>query len=351
MKRAICILLLFVFTATSAFAESFSDLFTVGVQEGAAEEAGLSVAINLLPAAAMEQMRQQDATYDLYLFALPTYGLSNLLDSGLAANLCENAALAKAADALPPALREEFMRDGQWMAFPVQLSLFYSQLITTKSKLAAYDLAAETMPATIMELLNRAIVWYRAGKLDGVRLLNAYHSSDEMVQFVLNEYVIAMTAHGGQPDYTDEVFKRLMEKALVLAAVMEEHQAFADGADCLFEVPVRMMEVTDDAETVALSLTLTDQHPAGQYLVGVVAVVNPYSTHKEEALSRLADEMEVLTDETRYYLTDASSMRTVSVGSEYVNRLASKGILPDLAAQMNGNQISIEQCIEMLQQQ
>lgn len=350
MKKVICIMLLLVFAASSVCAEGLSDLFTYGTPAAALTDAGLQVATDVTPAAAMQQLRQQDAPYDLYLFPLPSEGLTDLLDAGLPADLCENSALAEAAAKLPPALQTALMRDGQWLAFPVQLTLVDTQLVTTADKLAAHGLSAADIPTMTVDFLDSAIGWYRSGMLDGVGLLSAYNTADKIVLFAMNEYLTAATAHGGQPDYQDGLFKRLMEKALTLAAVMEEHQAFSDPAEHLFEIPSRVV-VSPDPSSIVVSLELTNLHPCGAYVVGAVAIIHPNSAHRADALALLADELGMLDAETRAYLTDAASMRTVSIGAEYVDHLAQQNILPDLAAQLNNDLISIEQCITLLRKQ
>ena len=350
MRNTLFVLILScVLSVTVAHSESLYELYTFSEDNTIITESELVIALHLDPPTALEQLSVSDTTYDIYVFPLPCLGLTELLDSKSPASLSSSLRLSEVQKSMPAFLSDMLSRDNQLLAVPINLDMFSLQLVTTTEKLNSFGISHETIPTTLLSLLEAANEWYNSGLLDNVHLFHSYEAPEMIVYFALQQYVQTSSAHGATPDYADPFFKRLLEATLVLSDTMSKHNAFSEPSEYLFDI---VRPDSSDAESTAklvIPISLSDYHPSGHYVVGVVAIVNPHSLRREQAITFLSSQTEQLSSTTQGLLNSHSVPRTLSVSSEYVAQLASKNILFEVALQLANGDISIEQCINILQ--
>ena len=358
MKKFICLMLIILLVPAVVSSETLSEIYTYTLSTDVYTEpnTALTILLNKLPS-------EDTPDWDIAVLRLEADGLQAYLDSHQPGNLSSSSALASILESMPVNIAASVSRNDCLLALPISLSLQNSILMTTNEALSHYGLNADAIPASITDLLEQACDWYASGALDNVALIQQYNSRELIVYFALQQYTIASTGQSSSLDYDPVLLQQLLDTALRLAQMMNEHKAFSSSTPLfIMTAPdtdplspalestnqFRLEDAGLSGQALFIPLQVTSGLQSNCYYTGLVALVNPDSSRFASAVSLLESEAASVSSLTTKYLDISTAPSDPAVQSETLTSLSAVGTLYDLASQLAQGSITTEQCIDTL---
>ena len=262
----------------------------------------------------LQSMMNRDGNVDVYLIDLDSSAFGAILERGFAADLSENAVLTEAVEKMYPFVKESLSRDGKLAAVP--LEIMGSAIGYNPEVLEKMGMTEEDLPKTWNQFLD--FLKELPDRLAGTdfRAFDLYTYREDTVlsvlRMILNQF--SMTREGESMN-TDEM-RNLLEKiqgidfdALQILTDEEMNSLEEAGAyeamggmkqALLTTYSNTALSTYDNSRPLILALREGEEPLLPVSLV--VAFINPYSGHMQEAmlfLESLLDQQEV---RTRYSL-------------------------------------------------
>ena len=262
----------------------------------------------------LQSMMNRDGDVDVYLIDLDSGAFGAILERGFAADLSENAVLTEAVEKMYPFVKESLSRDGKLAAVP--LEIMGSAIGYNPEVLEKMGMTEEDLPKTWNKFLD--FLKELPDRLAGTdfRAFDLYTYREDTVlsvlRMILNQF--SMTREGESMN-TDEM-RNLLEKiqgidfdALQILTDEEMNSLEETGAyeamggmkqALLTTYSNTALSTYDNSRPLILALREGEEPLLPVSLV--VAFINPYSGHMQEAmlfLESLLDQQEV---RTRYSL-------------------------------------------------
>ena len=267
------------------------------------------------PATIAQAVRTGDQSVDIYLVRTSSKGYRAMLEKGFCADLSGSEALMRQVQDMPTAIAEALMSEGRLLAIPYAAVFADGTLGCSQQALEAMGLTMADVPTSMDGLLDALPLWLEEGRLDQVWVSEWHEDASVLYGLTLNGYVLG--AGGGQAyiDLRDPAFRALMEKYDRVAKLLESREEPDINAPVLFsQKGLDKFLGTSIFGEIALPWStnrtanwemlrysaLPDQEP----LIGLVldvAVVNPLSKRKEEALAFLELMLEELPAQDALY--------------------------------------------------
>lgn len=268
------------------------------------------------PATIAQAVRTGDQSVDIYLVRTSSKGYRAMLEKGFCADLSGSEALMRQVQDMPTAIAEALMSEGKLLAIPYAAVFADGTLGCSQQALVAMGLTMADVPTSIDGLLDALLLWQQEGRLDQVWVSEWHEDASVLYGLTVNGYVLG--AGGGQAyiDLRDPAFRALMEKYDRVAEMLASREAPDINAPVLlsqrgldkflgtsiFGEIVLPWSTNRTANWEMLRYSaLPDQEP----LIGLaldVAVVNPLSKRKEEAVAFLELMLEELPAQDALYL-------------------------------------------------
>ncbi len=281
----------------------------------------------LLPADVAEMIRTGDDTYDLFNIRTFERGYRALLEKGFAMDLSSSETLCDWADTLLPAVRDAVMVDGKLMGIPVEISINRDSSFYTADEelLDIYGLTFDQLPDDLLSLLTQLTEWYQDGTLYEVVPFAYNHNYPDIPYSirsrVLYTYFNYASTKNEWIDLTDPMFTRLMEQAEALIQAMSESNCLQPYPTLLSELPLeQIVSKWKPSSLLPLSkLLLMKCYPEADfnYTVDVsVAIINPLSRHKEQALYYLEEVVKNMDVWTSFFLCPQTAVPVINAATE-----------------------------------
>ncbi len=250
----------------------------------------------LFPADVAEMIRTGDNTYDMFNIRTFERGYSALMEKGFAMDLSSSETLRVWADSLLPAVRDAVTVDGKLMGIPVDIDIAPGCPVyaVNEELLNSYGLTFDQLPDDLLSLLAQLTEWYQDGTLYEVIPFGYLHQDNNNVpssiqNHTLFPYISYAFTQNEWIDLNDPMFTRLMKQAEALIQTMDEN-------NCLQPYPalftsLGLSDIVEEQYQYRLEplpkLLLLKCFPEADFTYSVdltIAIVNPLSCHKEQAL-------------------------------------------------------------------
>lgn len=210
-------------------------------------------------------------------------GLGKIKEKGLFADLSVSQTLRSAKDDLYPSIARRLSGgESELMAWPVYMESWFTR--ADRELLGKYGFDTPETFDALIELLPKIAA---SGMLqeEGARMFDIMpYSREDMLAYFIQQYLFAMDSAGQKPDFSNKDVMRILQKITENIPV-EDPNPSEDGTESpLFSLATVSSEISD--ELLAGFGISKDQPPAVWSRI-LVMVVNPFSTHKEEAISYL----------------------------------------------------------------
>lgn len=264
----------------------------------------VTMGYQLTPAMISQLIRGNDTATDIYMVRTFETGYRELLEKGFCYDLTDQEEIYNRVVSMPPALSQALMRGGRLLGVPVEMEFdSWAMLACSYETLDELGIALEEIPTNLLDLLDKAAQWYQDGVLDGVRLFNSGDQAFALTWFALNNYAQYASAESKALDYDTPLFRSLMEKCDRLCALLAQQGELSDAAPYLFAgaTPKALLFDRDGGQSAFLPMTPQAGMPPRYAVYITVAVLNPLSQNKEQALVYLRSLIKELPAETRLY--------------------------------------------------
>lgn len=253
------------------------------------------------PASIAQAIRTGDQSVDIYLIRTSYGGYRAMLEKGFCADLSESEALMSQVLAMPSSIADAVMSEGRLLAIPYAPVFAEGTLGCSAQALEAMGLTLEDVPRTVDGLLDALMVWMEEGRMDQVWVSETHEDASLLYGLTVNGYVLCEGKGQGYIDLRDPAFRALMEKYDQVAKLLERREKPDINAPVLFSMRGldRFLGISAFGEYVLPWSTHRTANwqmlryaalPEQEQWIGValdVAVVNPLSKRKEEAIAFL----------------------------------------------------------------
>lgn len=249
----------------------------------------------------LNAMMTQSADVDIYVVDCEYSGAFQAVrDRGYMLPLDESEALSALAGRMYPRLRETCSKDGALVALPLNLN---GHTMGVNGKLLEkLGLSIGDVPRDWLGFLNfmEDEIRPRIGGLDEKDHftydgMTAKYFARTLRYNALNDYVNAVAAAGGLPDYEDPDLVAVLERidgmdftAYGLPESEDDDYGYSWSSDVAYLILPEIdigLDGNDGRDNIPLALSVGDS-PEGVFaLNGLAAFVNPFSAHREEALA------------------------------------------------------------------
>lgn len=242
------------------------------------------------PAAIAQSIRTQDSSVDIYLIRTNATGYQALLEKGFCADLSAEAGLVRQVQDMPDCFAEAVTVDGQLRAIPFSVVFDSSSTLgCSQSAFDALGISISELPSSTDALLDCILSWIDAGMLDDFWLHDRHQERSLLYCLALNGYVSHACQANGTVDLSSPEFTALMMKLDQVVQWINTRSQPDDDAPALFSQKSLQYFLTSPAED-DWKMLLLSPYPSMTPFFGValdVAIVNPLSRHREEAVAFL----------------------------------------------------------------
>ena len=254
------------------------------------------------PATIAQAIRTGDQSVDIYLVRTSSRGYRAMLEKGFCADLSGSEALMRQVMDMPTAIADALTSKGRLLAIPYAAVFSNGTLGCSQQALEAIGLKLEDMPSSIDGLLDALIVWLEEGRLDQVWVSETHEDESLFYGMTVNGYVLGAGKGQAYVDLKDPAFRALMEKYDRVAKLLESREEPDINAPVLFSLRGldkffgfsafggELVLPWSTNRTANWEMLRYSALPDQEQLIGValdVAVVNPLSKRKEEAMAFL----------------------------------------------------------------
>lgn len=265
------------------------------------------------PASIAQAILTGDQSVDIYLIRTSYRGYRAMLEKGYCADLSENEALMERVRAMPSVIAGAVMAEDRLLAVPYAVVFSEGTLGCSPEALETMGLTIEDVPSTVEELLEALSLWLEEGRMDEVWVSETHEDASLLYGLAVNSYVLCEGKGQAYIDLGAPVFRELMNKYDRVAKLLESRTEPDINAPVLFSSRGldRFLGISilgGDLALPWLSRRVLDWEmirlsalPGQERLIGAaldVAVVNPLSKRKEEAVAFLEMMMEELPAQT-----------------------------------------------------
>lgn len=262
----------------------------------------VTMGYRLTPAMISQLIRGNDTATDIYMVRTFETGYCELLEKGFCYDLTDQEEIYNRVARMPPALSQALMCGGRLLGVPVEMEFDpWAMLACSYETLDELGIALEEIPTNLLDLLDKAAQWYQDGVLDGVRLFNSDDQAFALTWFALNNYAQYASAECKALDYDTPLFRSLMEKCDRLCALLARQGELSDPYLFASVTPKAMLFDQDGGQSAFFPITPQAGMPPRYPVYVTVAVLNPLSQNKEQALVYLRSLIKELPAETRLY--------------------------------------------------
>ncbi len=226
-------------------------------------------------------MATKDPTVDVYSF-LTREGLSQVREKKMYTDLSQSNILMGMSNELYPAIRSTLYDDGKLMCWPVSVQPLLRMV--NKDILSQYGFQP---PNTIDELLDVVPLIIQSGMIEdtNMRLFDTLNfTRKDMITFLMRQFIFHQQQQGQEISFDDELFRRLAHR--IVSEVPAESPFPEVEGD---EIPLFIMSAISPIiqEGLLPQLKLDNNTDAGIETWVQVAVINPFSKNKKQALNYL----------------------------------------------------------------
>lgn len=262
-----------------------------------------------------QAIRSGDQSVDIYLLRTGRRGYRALLEKGFCVDLSGDETLMERVLDMPASFAEAVMADGKLYAIPYAAVFAEGTLGCSPAALEAMGLTVEDVPSSVDGLLDALLLWLEEGRMDQVWVSETHEDASLLYGLTLNGYVLCEGGGQRYVDLRDPAFRALMNKYDQVVKRLESREEPDVNAPVLFSMRGLdrflgtsvfgeyalpwLSNRTTDWQMLRLS-ALPEQEP----LIGValdVAVINPLSRRKEEAMAFLELMLEELPAQDALY--------------------------------------------------
>lgn len=253
------------------------------------------------PASIAQAIRTGDQSVDIYLVRTSYRGYRAMLEKGFCADLSESETLMRQVLAMPPSVSDAVMSKGRLLAIPYAAVFAEGTLGCSQQALEAMGLTIEDMPSSVDGLLDALLVWLDEGRMDQVWVSESHEDTSLLYGLTVNGYVLCAGRGQAYIDLRDPAFRALMKKYDQVVKLLESREEPDVNAPVLFSMRGldRFLGISPFGEfalpwstnrTANWQMLRYSALPGQEQMIGValdVAVVNPLSKRKEEAIAFL----------------------------------------------------------------
>jgi len=225
-------------------------------------------------------LASRDGTVDIYGF-LTRDGLKTIKEKGMFTTLSQSAVLTKSAQSLYPVLNDAICYEGQIVAWPIVIQPILHD--EEKGILAQYGLSSPETFDELMDILPKLVEENILAE-NGLRVFDTIACTKEgLLKYFIDQYLFAQQKDGKQISFDTELFRHIAGR--ILAEAPDVDPALSDTGE---ESPLFVLGSVAGriSEDLLPPFRLSEEDAAIETMVGV-AVVNPFSPHREEAIRYL----------------------------------------------------------------
>ena len=257
----------------------FDNGFTAssGISLNRYENAGMDVMQHM-----SEALASGDTTVDIYGF-LTKDGLQTVKQKGMYTDLSQSAVLTEQIGRLYPSLATVLYDQNSIVAWPLDVQPLL-RMLDEESLLRQYGIEA---PSTFDELLDILPDVFDSGMIteNNLRLFDTLnYTQKDLLNYLMRQYLFVQQKNGATLSFDQPVFRRLAQRIL---AEVPQKDPFpeATGEESALFILTAVSPAIQEGLLPPLKLS-QDSAPAVETWMKV-AVVNPFSRHKEQALRYL----------------------------------------------------------------
>lgn len=257
------------------------------------------------PADIVQAIRSGDQSVDIYLVRTNDLGYRAMLEKGFCADLSGDAELMRQVADMPEQIASALMSDGKLLAIPYSAVFSGIPLGCSQRALDAMGLSMDDVPTNLDELLDALILWLEDGRMDQIWLSDSHSDERSLYGIVVNSYNCLRRNDSGYVDLSEPGFRDIMLKYDRVEKLLQTRERPDDDAPALLSqkglsyflslqlwnyAPLGMgdpISLNEAAQWQMLELSLYPDEEAFISLSLDVAVVNPLSPNREEAIAIL----------------------------------------------------------------
>lgn len=226
-------------------------------------------------------LASQDASVDVYSF-LTRDGLSRIRDRKMYTDLSQSDVLTSLSHELYPAIRAVLYDEGKLICWPI----YVQPLLRMQSNdlLSQYGLDSPNTMDDLLDLLPQ-IVQLGVVEENGLRLFDTMqYTTKDMMTYLVRQFIFHQQQHGVEVDFNNDIFRHLAQR---IVSEVPMRSPFPEPLGD--EMPLFIMSAISPViqEGLLPPLKLDENTDSAIETWVQVAVINPFSLNKSQALQYL----------------------------------------------------------------